>query len=82
MQHAYREIDKKERGAKPNVKEAGVQFFETPVTDKRRLNTVMQEVAAEWVPDVSAKRGKPADAVYKAFRAALARSTTHPKEEK
>lgn len=33
----------------------------------------MEEVAAEWVRDVSAKRGKPADAVYKAYRAALAR---------
>ncbi len=72
MKHACREMDKEAEEAKAKVKEAGVQFFETPAADKAKLNKSMEEIAAEWVRD-GAKRGKPAEAVYKVFRAALAK---------
>jgi TRAP-type C4-dicarboxylate transport system substrate-binding protein len=40
------------------------------VSDRMPLSKVVEEISSEWVRD-GAKRGKPADAVYKAYRTAL-----------
>jgi len=73
MEFACREIDKDEQAAKLKVKEAGVQFFEPQPADVTKMNQIKEEVAAGWIREAS-RRGAPAEAVYKGFRAALAKS--------
>lgn len=72
MKHACQQIDKEEQEARSKVKEAGVQYFQLATADKTRLNKVTEEISSEWVRE-GTKRGKPADAVYKAYRTALDR---------
>lgn len=72
MKIACQEIDKEEQEAKQKGREAGIKFFAPSTADKARLSKVMDDVANDWVRDAT-RRGKPADAVYKAFRNALAK---------
>lgn len=72
MKHSCRLIDKDEQDAKDKARDAGVQHFDVSAAEKARLGRVVDEVAMEWVRD-GAKRGKAADAVYKAYQAALAK---------
>ncbi|MEO8506997.1 MAG: TRAP transporter substrate-binding protein DctP [Betaproteobacteria bacterium] len=72
MAYACREADRETREAKEKVAASGVQSFPVPAAEKLRWNKVFDDVADEWVKD-GAKRGKPAGAVYKAYREALAK---------
>jgi TRAP-type C4-dicarboxylate transport system substrate-binding protein len=61
-------IDKDTDEARGKAREAGVQFFQVSAGDKAKLEKIMDELAQEWVRDVGAKRGKSAEAVYRAYR--------------